>query len=145
MPVSYETTIGGRKIAAVVWNKEKRPMNQVTRLKAGMLAATTETIELNDVETDLEKARFDHQAKLFALQQEFNGKRDRLRHEYHERVQEITGCDICGKIAVLCHTCHYGIETFACAECHGYPADEFDYLLDENNHRLARDASLEEQ
>jgi hypothetical protein len=66
-------------------------VNQVTRLKAGMLAATNETIELNDVETDLEKARFDHQAKLFALQQEFNGKRDRLRQEYHERVQEITG------------------------------------------------------
>jgi hypothetical protein len=63
----------------------------VTRLKAGTLAATTETIELNDVETDLEKARFDHQAKLFALQQEFNGKRDKLRQEYHERVQAITG------------------------------------------------------
>lgn len=66
-------------------------MQQVTRLKAGAVAATNETIELNDVETDLEKARFDHQAKLFALQQEFNGKRDRLRQEYHEQVQEITG------------------------------------------------------
>jgi hypothetical protein len=65
-------------------------MNQVTRLKAGTLAATNETIELNDVETDLEKARFDHQAKLFALQQEFNGKRDALRKAYHERVSEIT-------------------------------------------------------
>ena len=64
---------------------------QVTRLKAGTLAAANETIELNDVETDLERARFDHQAKLFALQQEFNGKRDKLRQEYHERVQEITG------------------------------------------------------
>jgi hypothetical protein len=55
------------------------------------MAATNETIELNDVESDLERARFDHQAKLFALQQEFNGKRDKLRAEYHERVQEITG------------------------------------------------------
>ena len=66
-------------------------MQQVTRLKAGSMAATNETIELNDVESDLERARFDHQAKLFALQQEFNGKRDKLRAEYHERVQEITG------------------------------------------------------
>jgi hypothetical protein len=66
-------------------------MNQVARLRTGTLAATTETIELNDTESDLERARFDHQAKLFALQQEFNGKRDKLRQEYHERVQEITG------------------------------------------------------
>jgi hypothetical protein len=66
-------------------------MQQVTRLKAGTLAATNETIELNDIESDLEKARFDHMAKNFALQQEFNGKRDKLRAEYHERVQEITG------------------------------------------------------
>jgi len=66
-------------------------MNQVARLRTGTLAAATETIELNDTESDLERARFDHQAKLFALQQEFNGKRDKLRQEYHERVQEITG------------------------------------------------------
>ena len=66
-------------------------MNQVARLRTGTLASTTETIELNDTESDLERARFDHQAKLFALQQEFNGKRDKLRQEYHERVQEITG------------------------------------------------------
>ena len=66
-------------------------MQQVTRLKAGTLAATNETIELNDVESDLEKARFDHQTRLLALQQELNGKRDKLRAEYHERVQEITG------------------------------------------------------
>ena len=66
-------------------------MNQVARLRTGTLAGTTETIELNDVESDLEKARFGHQSKLFALQQEFNAKRDKLRHEYHERVQEITG------------------------------------------------------
>ena len=66
-------------------------MNQVARLRAGTLAATTETIELNNVESDLEKAQFDHHAKLFALQQEFQTKRDKLRQEYHERVQEITG------------------------------------------------------
>lgn len=66
-------------------------MQQVTRLKAGTLAAANETIELNHTQSDLEMARFDHQAKLFALQQEFNGKRDRLISEYHERVQEITG------------------------------------------------------
>lgn len=65
-------------------------MQQVTRLRAGTLAATNESIGLNDVESDLEKARFDHQAKLFALQQEFNQKRDALRKEYHERVQEIS-------------------------------------------------------
>jgi hypothetical protein len=68
-------------------------MNQVTRLKAGTLAATNETIELNDIESDLEKARFDHQAKQFSLQQDYIAKRDKLRQEYHERVQEITGSD----------------------------------------------------
>jgi hypothetical protein len=62
---------------------------QVTRLKSG--GAVNETIELNDVETELEKARFDHQTRQFALQQEFNGRRDKLRAEYHERVQQITG------------------------------------------------------
>lgn len=67
---------------------------QVTRLKSGTAAINeTITIALNDTETELEKARFDHQAKLFSLQQEFNGKRDKLREEYHERVQEITGGD----------------------------------------------------
>jgi hypothetical protein len=40
---------------------------------------------------EVEKANFDYQAKLSALQQQFLGKRDKLRHEYHERVQEITG------------------------------------------------------
>ena len=64
---------------------------QVTRLKGGTVAAVNETIGLNDVETELEKARFDYQAKLFALQQEFNTKRDQLRAEYHERIQHITG------------------------------------------------------
>ena len=65
--------------------------NTVARLKSGSLAAVNDTIGLNDIETELEKARFDHQAKLFALQTEFNGKRDKLREEYHARVQEITG------------------------------------------------------
>jgi hypothetical protein len=66
-------------------------MNQVTRLKTGAVAQTNETIGLNDVETDLERARFDHQARNFALQSEYNAKRDKLREEYHARVQEITG------------------------------------------------------
>jgi len=66
-------------------------MNQVTRLKSGTLAATTETIEINKRESDLEQARFEHQAKLFALSQEFNTKRDKLRQEYHDQVQEISG------------------------------------------------------
>jgi hypothetical protein len=66
-------------------------MNQVTRLKAGAMSAANETIGLNDIESDLEKARFDHQAKNLALVQEFNLKRDKLRAEYHERVQQITG------------------------------------------------------
>jgi hypothetical protein len=79
------------RVAAIRNESREDSMNQVTRLKAGTVAATNETIELNDIETDLEKARFDHQARLFALQQEFNAKRDKLRSEYHARVQEITG------------------------------------------------------
>lgn len=35
-------------------------------------------------------------------------------------------CDCCGKIATLCRVEASGIETYACAECHGYAADEFD-------------------
>jgi hypothetical protein len=66
-------------------------MQSVARLKSGTLASATETIQLNDVESDLEKARFDHMARNLALQQEYNAKRDKLRAEYHERVQEITG------------------------------------------------------
>ena len=42
-------------------------------------------------------------------------------------------CDCCGKIAVLRHAEVCGVETYACAECHGYPADEFDYLLDDDH------------
>jgi hypothetical protein len=66
-------------------------MQSVARLKSGTLASASETIQINDTESELEQARFSHQARLFALQQEFNGKRDKLRQEYHERVQEITG------------------------------------------------------
>ena len=40
-------------------------------------------------------------------------------------------CDCCGKIAILRHGECCGVEIYACAECHGYDADEFDYLLDE--------------
>ena len=64
---------------------------QVTRLKSGAIAAANETIELNDIHNDLEKARFEYQAKEFALIQEFNAKRDKLRAEYHERTQQIIG------------------------------------------------------
>jgi hypothetical protein len=34
---------------------------------------------------------FNYQTKLFALQQEFNTKRDALRSEYHAALAEITG------------------------------------------------------
>jgi hypothetical protein len=40
-------------------------------------------------------------------------------------------CDVCGKIAVLLPANCCSIETFACAECQGYPTGAFDYLLDE--------------
>jgi hypothetical protein len=43
----------------------------VTRLKTGALASVNETIGLNDTQSELEKARFDYDAKLFALNQEF--------------------------------------------------------------------------
>ena len=66
-------------------------MNQVTRLKSGNLAASNETIEINNVQSELERASFDHQAKQFALQQDFIAKRDKLRQEYHDKVQEISG------------------------------------------------------
>jgi hypothetical protein len=66
-------------------------LNQITRLKTGTVAATNETIDINKRESDLEQARFEHQAKLFALSQEFNTKRDKLRQEYHDKVQEISG------------------------------------------------------
>jgi hypothetical protein len=65
--------------------------NQVTRLKSGALASANETIELNSTHSELEQARFEHEAKNFALQQKFVLDRDKLRAEYHERVQEITG------------------------------------------------------
>lgn len=35
-------------------------------------------------------------------------------------------CDCCNKVAVLRRAEVTGIETFACAECHGYASDEFD-------------------
>jgi hypothetical protein len=66
-------------------------MNQITRLKTNSLASTNETIGLNDIESDLEKARFEHQTRLLALQNEFNQKRDKLRGEYHAKVADITG------------------------------------------------------
>jgi hypothetical protein len=44
--------------------------------------AIERTIALNNSDTEIDRARFDYQAKLFALQQEFNVKRDALRTEY---------------------------------------------------------------
>jgi hypothetical protein len=49
------------------------------------------TIALNDTDSEIEKARFNYQTKLFALQNEFNTKRDGLRTEYHAALAEITG------------------------------------------------------
>lgn len=41
-------------------------------------------------------------------------------------------CDCCGRSDVsLSHTVAYGIETYACALCFGYPADEFDEEAEE--------------
>jgi len=65
-------------------------LNQVARLKTGALASANDTIETNRIESDIEQARFDHQAKQFALQQDFVAKRDKLREEFHARVHEIT-------------------------------------------------------
>jgi hypothetical protein len=62
-------------------------MAALARIGGKQTAELNETIALNDVESDVEKARFDHQAKLFALQQEFNARRDALRSEYHAKVE----------------------------------------------------------
>jgi len=62
----------------------------VTRLKTGALASVNETIGLNDTQSELEKARFDYDAKLFALNQEFCDRRDKMRKEYHAKIAEIT-------------------------------------------------------
>lgn len=62
----------------------------VTRLKTGTLASVNETIGLNDTISETERATFDFQAKNIALQQEFIGKRDKLRQEYVARLAEIT-------------------------------------------------------
>jgi len=62
----------------------------VTRLKTGAMAQVNETIGLNDTQSELERARFDHDAKMFALNQEFVERRDKLRREYHTKVGEIT-------------------------------------------------------
>ncbi len=41
-------------------------------------------------------------------------------------------CDACGKGPRVLHHCWVtGIETYACAECHGEPVDSFDDELDE--------------
>jgi hypothetical protein len=66
--------------------------NTVTALRKAD-AAIRETIELNDTQTELEKARFDHDTKMLALQHEFAARRDALRAEYHARVAEITAAN----------------------------------------------------
>jgi len=66
-------------------------VTSVTRLKTGPVASVNETIGLNDTQSELEKARFDYDAKMFSLNQEFCVKRDKLREEYHARLAEITG------------------------------------------------------
>jgi len=67
-------------------------VTSVTRLKTGPVASVNETIGLNDTQSELEKARFDYDAKMFSLNQEFCVKRDKLREEYHVRLAEITAC-----------------------------------------------------
>jgi hypothetical protein len=54
-------------------------------------AAVNGAIDLNDRQAELDKARFDHDTKQWALQQEFCSKRDLLRLEYHARVTSIMG------------------------------------------------------
>ena len=54
-------------------------------------AAVRETIALNDVQMDLERAKFEHDSKMLALQAEFAERRDKIRAEYHARVHELTG------------------------------------------------------
>ena len=53
-------------------------------------AAVAETIALNDTQSDVDKARFDYEAKMFALQAEFRERSDKLKAEYHEQLQAIT-------------------------------------------------------
>jgi len=65
-------------------------VTSVTRLKTGPVASVNETIGLNDTQSELEKARFDYDAKLFALNQEFCDRRDKMRKEYHAKIAEIT-------------------------------------------------------
>ena len=65
----------------------------VTRLKTSGLASVNETIGLNDTQSELEKARFDYDAKLFHLNEEFCERRDKMRKEYHARLAEITASE----------------------------------------------------
>ena len=64
-------------------------MAAITRLKFD--SATQDSIELNEVDAELNKARFEYEAKLAALAAEFNSRRDGLRRDYHAKVSEITG------------------------------------------------------
>lgn len=53
-------------------------------------AAVAETIALNNTQSDVDKARFDYEAKMLALQAEFRERSDKLKAEYHEQLQAIT-------------------------------------------------------
>jgi len=55
-----------------------------------LMTQVNETIGLNDTQSELEKARFDYDAKLFSLNQEFCDRRDKMRKEYHAKLAEIT-------------------------------------------------------
>lgn len=63
----------------------------ITRLKTGALASVNETIRINDIEMEIEKENFNHQARLEALGLEFRQRRDKLREEHQARLAEITG------------------------------------------------------
>lgn len=56
-------------------------------------AAVAETIALNDTQGSVDKARFDFEARMFALQAEFRERSDKLKAEYHEQLAAITGSE----------------------------------------------------
>jgi len=66
-------------------------MSTIVKFDGKQTTAINGTIALNDADTEIERARFAYQTKLFALQQEFNVKRDALRTEYHAALAGITG------------------------------------------------------
>jgi hypothetical protein len=53
-------------------------------------AAVQETIALNDTQVSVDQARFNFEAKMFALQAEFRERSDKLKAEYHDQLAGIT-------------------------------------------------------